>query len=73
MPGTDGTFTVTLGTVTPGTVTGPTPTCGVVTGGVQLAGAMTRSAAEREREVLSRIGQSSERRAGTRAPTSGKA
>jgi hypothetical protein len=36
-------------------------------GSVQLAGAMTRTAAERERELLLRLGESSSRRAGTRA------
>jgi len=51
----------------------PTGYWTVQRGSVQLAGAMTRSAAEREREVLRRIGQSSERRAGTRAATAGKA
>lgn len=51
----------------------PTGYWTVQRGGVQLAGAMTRSAAEREREVLRRIGQSSERRAGTRATTTAKA
>lgn len=35
-------------------------------GGVQLAGAMTRTAAEREREMLRRLSQSSTRRAGSR-------
>jgi hypothetical protein len=35
-------------------------------GSVQLAGAMTRSAAERERELLRRLSLSSTRRAGTR-------
>ena len=37
-------------------------------GNVQLAGAMTRSAAERERDLLRRLSQSADRRAGTRAP-----
>jgi hypothetical protein len=36
-------------------------------GGVQLAGAMTRTAAEREREMLKRLSLSSTRRAGERA------
>lgn len=39
-------------------------------GSVQLAGAMTRTAAERERELLRRLSQSSTRRAGTRAAVS---
>ena len=37
-------------------------------GSVQLAGAMTRTAAEREAELLRRLSQSSDRRAGTRTP-----
>jgi hypothetical protein len=36
-------------------------------GSVQLAGAMTRTAAERERELLRRLSESSSRRAGSRA------
>lgn len=35
-------------------------------GGVQLAGAMTRTAAERERDMLKRLSLSSTRRAGSR-------
>jgi hypothetical protein len=35
-------------------------------GSTQLAGAMTRTAAERERELLRRLSLSSERRAGNR-------
>lgn len=35
-------------------------------GGVQLAGAMTRSGAEREREMLRRLSMSCDRRAGVR-------
>ena len=37
-------------------------------GTVQLAGAMTRTAAERERDLLRRLGRSSGRRAGSRTP-----
>jgi len=35
-------------------------------GSVQLAGAMTRTAAERERDMLRRLSRSSRRRAGSR-------
>ena len=37
-------------------------------GSVQLAGAMTRTAAERERDMLRSLSLASERRAGTRTP-----
>ncbi|MGO9489559.1 MAG: hypothetical protein ACLQBB_11085 [Solirubrobacteraceae bacterium] len=36
-------------------------------GGIQLAGAMTRTAAERERDLLLRLSLSHTRRAGSRA------
>jgi hypothetical protein len=50
----------------------PTGYWTVQRGSVQLAGAMTRSAAEREREMLRRLSLSSERRAGTRAGVAAK-
>ncbi len=37
----------------------------VRSGGVQIAFAMTRAAAERERDTLTRLGRCTERRAGT--------
>ncbi len=45
----------------------PTGYWTVQRGSVQLAGAMTRSAAERERDLLRRLSQSTDRRAGNRA------
>jgi hypothetical protein len=44
----------------------PTGYWTVQRGSVQLAGAMTRTAAERERDMLRRLSLSTERRAGTR-------
>jgi hypothetical protein len=44
----------------------PTGYWTVQRGKVQLAGAMTRTAAERERELMRRLSLSSERRAGSR-------
>ncbi len=45
----------------------PTGYWTVQRGGIQLAGAMTRNAAERERDMLRRLSLSSARRAGERA------
>jgi hypothetical protein len=51
----------------------PTGYWTVQRGNVQLAGAMTRSAAERERELLCRLSQSTDRRAGRRATAAAEA